>query len=255
MPERALRRHDLVWLHFAGLHKAQAATACCAADASAQEELAEWVAAGYPLIVSQQPPTLAADCLQLGLALPPARGKRRLAFVLPRSAVLRSSAPPLLRALQSAQPGAASARLPAAWQPLLAALLGNPAVMATEPRVYGSAGMQAVTGVDCVGAASDLDVLFAPPDWAAAKALIQALCASELANDLANAQPRVDGEVISPAGDTVAWRELAGSPTKVLVKGSLTTRLIERQAFEASFAANFAAGLTTGGAALQQAAA
>ncbi|OGA99166.1 MAG: malonate decarboxylase holo-[acyl-carrier-protein] synthase [Burkholderiales bacterium RIFCSPHIGHO2_12_FULL_61_11] len=250
MPERA-RRHDLVWLHLAGRHQAQAATACCAADAGAQEELAEWIAAGYPLIVSQQPPTLAADCLQLGLALPPARGKRRLAFVLPRSAVLRSSAPPLLRTLQSAQPGAASARLPAAWQPVLAVLLGKPAVMATEPRVYGSAGMQAVTGVDCVGAASDLDVLFAPPDWAAARALILAL----RANDLVNAQPRVDGEVISPAGDAVAWRELAGSSAKLLVKGSLTTRLIERQAFEASFATNFTARLKTGGAALQPAAA
>jgi phosphoribosyl-dephospho-CoA transferase len=241
MPERALRRHDLAWLTPAGARKAHGppfhaqcnqptpagtrpAAPCCAGDAQASALLAEWVAAGHPLIVTRQPAGLGPGRLQLGLALPPARGKRRLAYVVAAGAVHHSSPPPALEA--------AAAALPQSWQALLRRLCGLPAIAAAAPRLFGSAAMQAITGLPCVGDRSDLDVLFSPPDWAAAVDLIHALRACDGSAD----GPRIDGEIRNALGEAVAWRELASGAERVLVKGPDEVRLIGCAQFAAGFA-------------------
>lgn len=222
MPERALERHDLVWLAPQAAAAAQPAGPCCAADPEAARLLADWVAAGHPLIVARQDGELGAAQIRLGLALPPALGKRRLAFRVARADIARSARPPAL---------SAAAALPESWRPLVASLLGVPAIVAAAPRVYGSAAMQIATGLACVGADSDLDLLLTPPDWPAALAACRALAAFNAPRD----GPRVDGEIRNRSGEAVAWRELAADSRQVLVKSRDAVRLVGRQAFAEGF--------------------
>lgn len=228
MPERALQRHDLVWLAPAAVGStvgaAQPASPCCAADPEASRLLAEWVGAGHPLIVARQDGAVDAGQIRLGLALPPALGKRRLAFLVARHHIVRRTPPPALSA-------AALDTLPTHWRPLLTAVLALPAMRAATPRFYGSAAMQFATGLSCLGADSDLDLLLTPPNWQAALAACRALEAL----DDPNSPPRLDGEIRNAAGDAVAWRELAAESRQVLVKSLDQVRLVGRATFADSF--------------------
>ncbi|MDD5298704.1 MAG: malonate decarboxylase holo-[acyl-carrier-protein] synthase [Rhodocyclaceae bacterium] len=208
MPDRlaAPRRHDLVWLEPLAAGDARTVSLGCLPDAEARGLLADWLERGHPLIVSRQP-EMAEGLLALGLALPPSLGKHRLPFQVPVCHVRRSAAPPRLADLASA--------LPESWLSLIGALLASPALAAVCPRVLGSAGMQAVTLEPCLGEASDLDLLLAAPDWPAAEAALLALEAITDASPL----PRLDGELCSPDGFAAAWREVAASPARLLVKG------------------------------------
>lgn len=226
MPERALDRHDLVWLAPEGARAAQPAGPCAAAEPDAVGLLADWVARGHPLIVARQDGEPGAGQIRLGLALPPALGKRRLAFHVARADIVRSTPPPALSA-------ANIDALPADWQALLATLLGVPAIMATAPRIYGSAALQITTGLACVGAESDLDLILTPPDWATARAACSALSAL----DDPQRRPRLDGEIRNGAGEAVAWRELAADARQLLVKANTWVRLVGRAAFADSFPA------------------
>ncbi|MDO9596348.1 MAG: malonate decarboxylase holo-[acyl-carrier-protein] synthase [Azoarcus sp.] len=226
MPERPLERHDLVWLAPAAVSAAQPSGPCCAADPEASRLLANWVGAGHPLIVARQNGTVGAGWVRLGLALPPMLGKRRLAFLVARHAIVRSTPPP---ALSASVLGA----LPAQWRPLLSAVLALPALQAAAPRFYGSAAMQFTTGLNCLGVDSDLDLLLSPPDWLAARAACRALDAL----DDPRCPPRLDGEIRNAAGDAVAWRELAADSRQVLVKSLDDVRLVARAAFADGFLA------------------
>lgn len=225
MPEPALRRHDLVWLHAAAAAEcAVAAGPCSAAVADAGALLAAWIAAGRPLIATRQAASLAPGRVQLGLALPPRQGKLRLAFIVPAEAIGRIEAPPLLATVCRA--------LPPFWQAEAARLLALAPIEACAPRVFGSAAIGALTGLDTLGAQSDLDLLFEPSSRTDALAVLDALRVH--AFDVR--QPRIDGEIRNPVGQAVAWRELAGAIGKVLVKHDRDEPcLIERTAFAAGF--------------------
>lgn len=235
MPERALDRHDLVWLAPAAARTAQPDGACAAADPDSDPNtgrlLADWVASGHPLIVARQHGELGPAQIRLGLALPPALGKRRLAFRVGRADIVRSMPPPALSA-------ANFDALPADWQALLATLLGMPAIMSTAPRIYGSAALQMTTGLACLGAESDLDLLLTPPDWATALAA----CCALTALDAPQRRPRLDGEIRNGAGEAVAWRELAADARQLLVKTHAAVRLVGRAAYADSFLASAGAG-------------
>jgi phosphoribosyl-dephospho-CoA transferase len=82
-------------------------------------------------------------------------------------------------------------------------------------RVYGSFGWQHLTGLPCVRASSDLDLLAPVPNLECASTVaraLEALCLS----------CRVDGELVFPGGRAVAWREFlqlaGGAVDRVLVK-------------------------------------
>ena len=224
MHDRPLQRHDLVWLRPDTAEQAVAAASCAVVVPRAVTLLADWVAAGRPLIATTQPAALGVGRARLGLALPPQQGKFRLAFILPASAIARIERPPLLADVQDA--------LPPMWrraaEDLRAALPNEPCA----PRVFGSAAMTAHTGLRCLGPESDLDLLFEPVDSGAARRLREAL----RAHAPAAGAPRIDGEVRNPVGCAVAWREWITSTGQVLVKRDRDTpALMARREFDAAF--------------------
>lgn len=237
MPDGQPTRHDLAWLAPEAAIAARLAGPAGIGAGEAYGLLAGWLQCGHPLIVTAQPAPSAASAnsaaspaaapatgLRLGLALPPALGKRRLAFVVPPSCVRALTSPP---ALADAAPA-----LPAAWQPTLAALLAAPALAPCAARVYGSAAIQVSTGEACLGDNSDLDLLLSPPDWASAVAACTALARL----DAAGGGPRLDGEIRNARGEAAAWRELAAQPARVLVKGNAGATLLPLAEFAAGFA-------------------
>jgi phosphoribosyl-dephospho-CoA transferase len=82
-------------------------------------------------------------------------------------------------------------------------------------RVYGSYGWQQLTGLPCVRDSSDLDLLIAVPDMDTAGQVVWLLRGLQLVC-------RVDGELLFPNGQAVAWREfgqlIGGKVEHVLVK-------------------------------------
>ncbi len=89
------------------------------------------------------------------------------------------------------------------------ALIACPEIAAAEARVYGSTAIEVVTREPCIGPRSDLDLLLAPSTWAQALSVAAALTALD-----ARAGPRLDGEIVSPDGAAVAWREFARRPRR-----------------------------------------
>ena len=217
------RRHDLVRLAPQAAKDTRTRALGCLADSKARELLARWLGRGHPLIVTRQPEA-GEGLLSLGLALPPRLGRHRLPFLVPACHVLHLAPPPRLETVAPV--------LPESWQALLSALRQNPALRAVNPRVLGSAGMQAITGEPCLGEGSDLDLLLEAPDWRTAEA---ALLALKIITE-ATSGPRVDGELRSPDGFDAAWREAVSAPRRILVKELRSVALEPLAVFRARFA-------------------
>jgi phosphoribosyl-dephospho-CoA transferase len=184
-------RHDLVWLSDDGWEVAQAAV-----QAAHAGTLAGWRRAGWPLVVTRQDPGAGADTICLGLALPPAAdgAKQRIALQAPADSIARST--PAL-ALSKAIPAA-----PNGWKQGLAALAA--ASPGLTLRVYGSLALQAITGQAYLRSGSDIDLLFYPATTT------QLRSGLALLQQYAEALP-LDGEVVFPGGQAVAWKEWAGA--------------------------------------------
>lgn len=192
MPER-LPRHTLVWL---------SAHAGWQADIAAHESrLADWFAQGRPAIVARRAADDADPRLRLGVPLPPAEGKLRLALRMPAHDVLRTAAPPTLQAVLEGD-------LVQDWQRPLQALQDIAAA-----RVFGAFAWQHLTGLHYVHARSDIDLLWRIDTAAQADALVARLQAWETEHGR-----RVDGELCLVDGGAVNWREYAGRSRGVLVK-------------------------------------
>ena len=205
MPE-PLRRHTLVWLPPQAAHAvapAQAARVCA------------WFEQGHPAIVARRPASTPADPLHLGVPLPPAEGKQRLAVRAAAAELLRVAPPPTL------EQGIASA--PAAWRPALAALAHQAHALDLVPRVFGAFCWQALTGLAYVHEASDLDLLWEIETAAQADAIVGMLGTWERRH-----RHRADGELRLPDGRAVSWREYASGATRVLVKTEDHARLVAR---------------------------
>lgn len=142
---------------------------------------------------------------RLGVPLPPAQGKQRLAFSVPPSAVRHWRQPLRLEEVRAAAPPD--------WQPALHALQTQAAALELTPAVYGAFAWQALTGLAYVTPHSDLDLLWHPQSRAQLAALLALLPAWETASGR-----RADGEVLLSDGSSVCWRELAGPAAQVLVK-------------------------------------
>lgn len=224
MPRHELDRHWLAWLDPAAARGARPEAHCRVSPTGASALLADWLGAGHPLIVARQDGVPSPGELRLGLALPPALGKHRLAFRVPSEGVVRAALPPAFdrRAIDA---------LPAPWRERLRDVLALAVVRAAAPRILGSAGMQVATGLACIGPDSDLDLLFSPPDAATAHALCAALTALDEWMPV-----RIDGEIRNARGEAVAWRELAGGTHRLLVKTRDGVRLDDRARFAAGLA-------------------
>lgn len=224
MHDRPFQRHDLVWLSPRNARAARPACACTAGDSAAIELLADWLAGGHPLIVTRQARDCPPGLIQLGLALPPMLGKRRHAFLMDCTAITRHAPPPLVA--ESVD------RLPDTVRTTAERLLELPVVRAAKPRLFGSAAMEVITGLRCLGPQSDLDLLLSPRSFAEALAAVEALSSLHVGRST----PQVDGELRNRRGDDVAWRELAVAPRRLLVKRFDSVALIDCQDFARGFA-------------------
>jgi len=193
------RRHDLIRLLPSCDRRVGAEL-----DGADRSGVQAWVSAGRPFVVRSQPRPFASDRIALGLPLPPAAAKRRIALEVDRACVSAVERPPLLDATLHA--------LSAMWCDALATLDRSAKHVGIVLRVYGSIAFQSLTGLPYLHAASDVDLLWTPPDRGVLAAGLAVLAAWERSSGL-----RADGEILFGASG-VSWREWQRGAPRVLVK-------------------------------------
>lgn len=171
----------------------------------------DWVGSGRPLIARRPVCDDMAGRVPLGLPLPPSLGKQRLAFAVPPDAIASDAPPPLLsNAMREA---------PAAWQEKIAALIA----FDPETRCFGSLAWEHLTGLSYLSETSDLDLV-----WQVSKADQAARLGTALARIDAAAPMRLDGEIVTPTGLAVQWREFASDAPELLTKAADGNYMIAR---------------------------
>lgn len=210
-------RHDLVWLAHPAwdmLIQQQPALAT---------QLRQWQQAEWPAVVRRRDGDAAEHEVCIGLALPPQQGRK-----------IRVAARVPLQQISAHQPGLSLPTVMAvagdSAQEYLQAMQRDAQQQGIRFRVYGSLAMQFLTGVPYMTPQSDIDLLFRPSDRQQLRlglALLQRY----------RAWLPLDGEIIFPQEQAVAWKEWATADTladahanqRVLVKDSQTVRLVSRQ--------------------------
>jgi phosphoribosyl-dephospho-CoA transferase len=214
----ALQRNQLVWLTDAAWQQLRARHW----DSQAHSILLHWHAAQLPLVVSRQRSPCNADSISLGLPAPLQWERRKLALEVVASDIARVGNFPLLN------PGVLGSTGAAAIQDFLQHLN----VLHCAAHVYGSYGWQHLSGLPCVRDRSDLDLLITVPTLDAAGQVVWLLRGLHLGC-------RVDGELLFPDGQAVAWREFAqligGKVEQVLVKHRSGVQLLDMGALRARF--------------------
>lgn len=197
-------RHELVWLTSTGWDAALAR-----ALPGQHAAIEQWRREDWPAIVRRADAGLEPCRVSLGIPLPPAANgfKGRVALNAHRADVARR-APAL--ALADAVKAA-----PPAWRTPLNNLVAESSGMAIQ--LYGSLAMQALTGQQYLTPSSDIDLLFVPADQNALAAGLALLVRHA-------AMLPLDGELVFPSGEAVAWKEWLNAE-RVLVKNASAVRL------------------------------
>lgn len=202
-------RHDLVWLTPAGWSAALAR-----APAPQHAALLTWRDHDWPAVVRRQEPGVDDATVCLGIPLPRTFGVRqRLALTASRGAIARVQAPVAL--------ADALAVAPPQWLAALVAM--QRAFAAFDLRVVGSLAMETLTGQAYLRAESDIDVLLQP------RTMLELHAGATLLEQHAGWLP-LDGEIVFPDGDAVAWKEWIAARrdrARVLVKSLRSVRLSE----------------------------
>ena len=201
-------RNQLVWLDPA----AWAQIELREWDEQAQAILAHWRTQRLPLVVCRQRPQTSKDQVCVGLPAPQQWSRRRLALNLDLNGLAaRDHFPTLLQVAQANQ-----------WGRAARSLSDSLSDLGLQARVYGSHGWQWLTGLTYVHDASDLDLSVSVHSLAQATAVVKRLARTSF-------HCRIDGEIVFPQGQAIAWRELRelllGNTVQVLVKDSHTLRL------------------------------
>ena len=173
-------------------------------DLAGEALLADWAALGRPLIARRRTSCDLAGLVAAGIALPPSHGKKRIALQLDRGAIRAVAPPPLLRDAAHAAP--------AGWRAAIEAVCDLCLRVGVEARVFGALAWARITGLEYLGASSDLDMLFAVNEGADVAVLLDGLARIE-----AGAPMRLDGEIVR-FGLAANWRELHAGGGEVLVK-------------------------------------
>jgi phosphoribosyl-dephospho-CoA transferase len=214
-----LQRNQLVWLNEAGWQQQVARPW----DAQARSILAHWQAEHLPLVVCRQRVAQNLGSVSLGLPAPLQWERRKLALELPLDAIARTGPFPLLRSLALSPADAAQVQT----------LLLHTDALQVAVQVYGSYAWQWLSGLPCVRASSDMDLLVPVPDLDIAGQMAWLLQGLQLAC-------RVDGELVFPGGWAVAWREYAqlmgGRVEQVLVKHRSGVQLLNLSGLRARVA-------------------
>jgi phosphoribosyl-dephospho-CoA transferase len=121
-----LRRHDLLRVE----PSAWDAMLRCHPGLADLPLVADWAQLEWPVIVRRRMAGDITDDVPAALPLPPAHGKRRLAFSFSSGAAIHALPPVLLH-------DAAPAAL-AAWHPVIAGLLDLGEAVGVTPRVFGA---------------------------------------------------------------------------------------------------------------------
>jgi phosphoribosyl-dephospho-CoA transferase len=227
-----------VWIH----PECREAVAAQVTEDAMQTQVAAWLAADRPLVVARQPvadvgaghareqennrghgpllqfkPSLIAEIISVGLALPPAHGKRRIALSVATHDIARYTLP--LRLADAIAHG------PAEWQTALAGLDAAAKIIDIELRVFGSLAWQALSGIQYLTPQSDIDLLWQPLSHAQLQQGIALLARWEQDSGL-----RADGEILFGGSSAVSWREWAtlksGDDQRVLVKRERSAGLV-----------------------------
>lgn len=196
-----------------------------ARDPVERECLTLWSSRGLPLVVTQQ--RCGAGCgagsdigsdpesIAAGLSAPLRWESRRIGVSLARREVLFFDEFPAARALAKLLPSPARP----AWDALCRAAQAG----GVQPRVYGSYGWQAMTGMAHVRADSDIDL------WAGVTSAEQADATAALLAHAEIAGLRLDGELVFDGDSAVSWREWltwrSGGTRSILVKSLGGSRL------------------------------
>jgi phosphoribosyl-dephospho-CoA transferase len=178
-----------------------------------------WADSGWPVIVRRRAEAEDPGLAPVGVPLPPAAGKHRVALLFPPGGVLLRSSPPSLRAVASV---ACSG-----WQSTIASLLDLGESVGVEPSAFGSLLWQHQTALTYLSPRSDLDVL-----WPVTTDFDVLPLVSSIAEVQRDTQLRIDGEVVFPDGSAVNWRELwnehrTGGRAGVLAKTMEGVRLLD----------------------------
>jgi phosphoribosyl-dephospho-CoA transferase len=189
-----LRRHRLLWI--ARLH--HDAVIADIPDRSLRSIVADWLAADWPLVVRQQSTGQAclgaSEPVAVGMPLPLALGRRRIALMVASRSIAGSAPPPLLRDV--------IARVPQSRRAALLQLAKRTDSIGLTVRVYGSMAWEALTGCTYLTPHSDIDLLWRP---STPKQLATAI--AMLARWEADSGVRADGEILFGDDDAVPWRE------------------------------------------------
>jgi phosphoribosyl-dephospho-CoA transferase len=219
-------RHDLAWLTDEGWGHALSAAS---PGTPAHAVIARWAGARWPLVVRRRDAAglsnadigaetgAETEIVCLGLAAPPDPGsgaKLRLPLAIPARHIARHSAPLQLEAVKHA--------VPAGWQLPFARL--RKASAGLDLRVFGSLALQALTGQAYLRESSDIDLLFRPRSTSELDAgtLLLASFLGELP---------LDGEIVFPSGQAVAWKEwftARAHTERVLIKSQASVKLAPR---------------------------
>jgi phosphoribosyl-dephospho-CoA transferase len=199
-------RHDLVAISDLGWQRARNT-----APAYCHDMIDMWCKSDWPAVVRRADADLKPDQLSVGIAAAPCPSdgsKMRIGLRVAHSEVRKVMSPlPLAQVIGAA---------PESWRPLLTALEREATVYGLVLRAYGSLALQALTRQPYLTAASDIDVLLRPVTFA------QLRRGLELLNFYAINLP-LDGEIVFPQGQSVAWKELSAAlrtpgRARVLVK-------------------------------------
>lgn len=213
-----LQRHSLVWLSQEGWKRATAEL-----PKDCREDADTWCRHDWPAVVRRpDKDALASRSAKIALGLSPAPvenkpggGRKRIAFVASPEDVARTAMPLLLADVMASAPDR--------WRSSLAELADAGERAGVTLRAFGSLAWQHLTSKTCMTARSDVDLLFHP---ASVQQLDKGL---ELLSAHASHLP-LDGEIVFPNGDAVAWKEWQQARTssagcRVLVKNLCGVRL------------------------------
>jgi phosphoribosyl-dephospho-CoA transferase len=205
------RRHELLWV----MPNAWAA-ALAKRSLGYDQMLSGWADRGWPVIVRRR---MESDgtMVPVGVPLPPAAAKARVALALPQEAVIARRHLPHLRTLAA----------PPRWRPTIAGLLALGERHGVEPAAFGSLLWEHFTGLPYLSERSDLDLV-----WPVHRGCVLALLLDGIGGIERSAPMRIDGEIVFADGAAANWRELQRAlghrgPTEVLVKTMDGARFVE----------------------------